>query len=519
MKNTERRNFIKMMGLASMASASNSLLANVELSMSSEQSQMTHKMAVRHLSDPLVGIQISPHSILDEGVEYCLDLLREKGQINTLFMNVNSYYGGMGKDLNVLGDHGRPKVDNSKRSLPLMWLNHDDSFFTKTSLRYPRRNPDRTFGKRDILHELPEPLLQRGMNLYLRFYEGWGEARGKTIPGWSEKCTSIDMYGNRHELPCWNKPDLKEFWKATFADVCTNYQISGIQFGAERSGSLRQVLYGLAPATCFCSDCAARAARMNVDLGRAREGNIVLHEFIQDMKSNKSIPPEGVLSKLFRIIFNYPEVLQWDKEDRRAREEFYQACYDKVKSINKDIQFGIHITDTQARCPIENAQTQYGRMQSFADFIKIIAYHDIGGVRMARNVGRLQDGILRDLEIQTILDIILQSLRMDKRTGLTSQKISTDGLPPAAYVHRIVERSVAQIDDDTHIYAGIGFDIPKGKDWNGEKFPSTPREIREAVYAAVNAGAKGIVASREYEEMEGENIEAFGRAIIEISRT
>ena len=32
-------------------------------------------------------------------------------------MNVNSYYGGMGKDLNVLGDHGVPKI-NSTRELP-----------------------------------------------------------------------------------------------------------------------------------------------------------------------------------------------------------------------------------------------------------------------------------------------------------------------------------------------------------------------------------------------------------------
>ena len=215
------------------------------------------------------------------------------------------------------------------------------------------------------------------------------------------------------------------------------------------------------------------------------------------------------MSKLFRLIFDYPEVLQWDKEDRLSREEFYQACYDQVKAINPDIQFGIHITDTQARCPIENAQTHYNRMQPFADFIKIISYHDIGGVRMARNVRRLQKGMLRDLQINTILDIVLQTLGFEDTSHISINQIDSEGLPSSEYVSRIIDRSVRQITDDTAILAGIGFDIPKGKDWNGDKFPSEPKEIEAAVVAAVNAGAKGIVASREYEEMELSSIKAF----------
>ena len=235
----------------------------------------------KKLSQGTVGVQISPHSILDEGVPYCLDLLKDQGQINTLFMNVNSYYGGMGKDLNVLGDHGKPKIDNSQRELPLLWINHDEKFFKNTSLRYPRRDSSKTYGDTQIFDTLPKELEQRDMKVYLRFYEGWGKSRANTIPGWNDKITSIDMYGKPHELPCWNKPDLTEFWKATFADVATNYQIDGIQFGAERSGSLRQVLYGLAPATCFCPDCQKRAAEKNIDLGRVKEGNIKLYEFIR----------------------------------------------------------------------------------------------------------------------------------------------------------------------------------------------------------------------------------------------
>ncbi len=52
----------------------------------------------------------------------------------------------MGKDLNVLGDHGKPKVDNSKRTLPLLWMDPDERFFTNTTLRCPKR--DRSSGFR-----------------------------------------------------------------------------------------------------------------------------------------------------------------------------------------------------------------------------------------------------------------------------------------------------------------------------------------------------------------------------------
>ena len=513
MKETGRRKFIKSIGTAGAAAATAPLWTSCE-DKSTEKKAVNKEIAANvKLEDPTIGVQISPHSILDEGVDHCLDLLKEKGQVNTLFMNVNSYYGGMGKDLNVLGDHGVPKIDNSTRELPLMWLNHDDSFFKNTTLRYPKRDTSKAYGTTDIFAEIAQGVKDRGMKLYLRFYEGWGKARATTIPGWEEKIWSKDMYGNPHELPCWNKPDLTEFWKATFADVATNYNIDGIQFGAERSGSFRQVLYGLAPATCFCNYCEDRAAKKNIDLGRVKEGNIKIYEFIMAMKANKMVPAEGVLAKLLRLIFEYPEVLMWDKEDRLSRDEVYQACYDQVKAVDENIQFGIHITDTQARCPIEHAQTHYNNMQSYSDFIKIIAYHDIGGVRMARNMRRLQQGMLRDLEVETILDMVLQTLGFDDSGNIDLNQIDTQGLPSVEYVSNIVRRSVGQIDDDTKIYAGIGFDIPKGKDWNGDKFPSEPKEIEAAVLAAFNAGAKGIVASREYEEMEQKSIEAFGNAV------
>lgn len=43
--------------------------------------------------DPFVGIQIASHSFYGEGIDYCLDLLRETGRINALMISSLSYYG------------------------------------------------------------------------------------------------------------------------------------------------------------------------------------------------------------------------------------------------------------------------------------------------------------------------------------------------------------------------------------------------------------------------------------------
>jgi hypothetical protein len=58
-------------------------------------------------------------------------------------------------------------------------------------------------------------------------------------------------------------------------------------------------------------------------------------------------------------------------------------------------------------------------------------------------------------------------------------------------------------------------DIPKGSGWGTNPWHSDPESIYEAVKLAFAAGATGVVASREYEEMTLPSLEAFGRGIRE----
>ena len=59
------------------------------------------------------------------------------------------------------------------------------------------------------------------------------------------------------------------------------------------------------------------------------------------------------------------------------------------------------------------------------------------------------------------------------------------------------------------VYPGVGFDIPFGSD----HFPSAADKVYQATYRAFEAGAKGLIISREYDEMRVDNLRAVGRAI------
>src|SRR5262245_65973489 len=73
------------------------------------------------------------------------------------------------------------------------------------------------------------------------------------------------------------------------------------------------------------------------------------------------------------------------------------------------------------------------------------------------------------------------------------------------YVYRETRHSVASAPGKTKIYPGIGFNVPGAGD--------DPETVARVVQKAYEAGANGVVASREYEEMTVPNLEAFGRAV------
>ena len=146
-----------------------------------------------------------------------------------------------------------------------------------------------------------------------------------------------------------------------------------------------------------------------------------------------------------------------------------------------------------------------------ADFIKIIAYHNVLSPRIRDwYLPRFQRTILGEMSLETSLEIYYDLFGYDKRVEPSLAELGRRGFTPD-YVFRETKRSVASANGRTKIYTGVGFDVPGGP-------PDDPDAIYRATLNAFAAGAHGIVVSREYEEMEIPHLRAVGRAVREVMR-
>src|SRR3954454_19028887 len=83
------------------------------------------------------GIQMGPHTILDEGIDRTLDLIAETAAINAVMPYSHAYNAALVKPLRDRADHGVPLRDNSGRRFPLVWVHTHEQYYKDTALRHP----------------------------------------------------------------------------------------------------------------------------------------------------------------------------------------------------------------------------------------------------------------------------------------------------------------------------------------------------------------------------------------------
>jgi len=465
------------------------------------------------VSDKLIGVQIGAHSIFDEGANHCLDLLTDTAGVNALFVYSHTYQQfARGRTLEALADHGLPVPDPSTRNLPQVWVTPHDEFYTNTSLRH-HIDPASEYAGRDVLAELAEPAKKRGIKLYARILEGSGTDLVASIPNWI-KALTVDVYGRIYHLPCWNNPDYRNWWLGTVEDLFKSYDLDGFQFGSERVGPLSNVILKNEPPVCFCRHCLAKAVEQGISIERARVGWRKLHETMNSLYAGEAVSNDNVMIVLFRLFMQYPEILEWQQLWRQSREALSRLIYGAAKAIRPDADVGIHIDHQQSTWDLfHRAEMSYEEMTPFADFIKPIVYHDILGPRIRHwYFERIQSALLRDVSLEQSLKMfyLLRGYDPDKEPAL--EDLSTTGFSEE-YVYKETLRCVQSVNGKARVYAGVGFDVP----WNREHFYSDPEKVYAATYRAFDAGADGIVISREYDEMRVENLRAVGRAVKSIN--
>jgi len=463
----------------------------------------------------LVGIQMGPHTMLDEGIEHSLDLCQETASIDTIFTYCHSYGGDVHKPLAWLAtDHGVPVIDQRTRKLPNVWVKQHDQYYKNTTLRHPKVDPTFAYHDRDLFAEMIKPLRARQMKVYPRILE----AGGRGIENFS-KVVTVNVYGKPTTVGCWNHPEYKAFWNATVEDLFRSYDVDGFQWGAERASPLTNVIQNgnENSASCFCQYCRARGKAHGIDAERARKGFEDVLLYVQGMRAGTLKPADGAAAAFLRIIMRYPEVLAWDYQYRLAREEIMKGMYDTIKSIKPSAPVGWHVDHWATSMDmIARAAMSYAEMAPWSDYLKVVVYHAVTAPRTRGWVANDQRSVLSQLTLQEALNLHNDLFGYDKKLEAKADELTKGGTPD--YVYRETKRSVASAEGKTKIYPGIGFNLPPA----GTP-PNVPTDDPETIYQCVikayEAGANGIVVSREYEELTVPNLRAVGRAVRELHKT
>ncbi len=459
------------------------------------------------------AVQIAPANLLDEGIERCLDLLQTDASINTLLCYSHTYHlNGVGST-NVLADHGLPTAGSGERRLPSRWVRYDPSAFKGKSIGHQAPDSSFEYGDRDAFAGIVSATQRRGMKVHARILEASMQAKSR-LPGY-ESVATLRIDGRPGGGPCWNHPAYVEWLVTTVAELFKTYPLDGFQFGAERVGPLSRVLFSGATPECFCLHCVARNKQRGIDAERAKAGFAALQHLIRGLETGEATPEDGVLVSVFRVLMQYPEVLSWEREWFAADEENGRRLYEAVKETAPNAQFGRHIDHQRSSWdPIYRAAVDYGQIARNCDYIKPILYHDVLGRRMRWwAVERMQARVFGDFTRDQTLQALYAMLGYDGELEPGLDELDTRGMSPE-YVFRETRRTVAGAGGKAHVYSGIGLDVPWHlPDGGMELMPSDPETIVAACQRAIDAGASGLVASREYDEMSLSSLRAFGRAV------
>lgn len=460
---------------------------------------------------PTVGIQVGAVSFVDEGTDKVLDGFKEMAAINTLFLATFTYGRGIGGRQprgNPLPDHGKQEYDDNYRGGNFATPHAE--YYKNTTIK-PERAPDHP--GYDVIAEVLPAARRRGIKVICWFEDVFA----RDVPGLGE-ALEVNVHGAPGARLCLRNPNTRNFWLGMVEDYLRSYDVDGLMWGSERQGPLNNALGashggGPAPDTvgCFCPHCLEAARREAINVERARKGYLALASWIKG-QLDKKFPTDGSFVTFWRILVEHPEVLAWERLWNEGLRDTYRDMYRKAHSIAPGKPIGWHIWHTNSFAPFYRAEQDYEQFAQYSDFLKVVMYNNCGGPRMARYIRNVHSTLFADLTPEQTLELTYRVQKYADEKSL--DRIAREGLT-ADYVLRETRRAVAGVSGaarQTNIWPGIDIDIPTGP--NEKK--TQAEDVYQAVRAAFQGGASGVILSRKYSEMKLDNLRAAGRAIREL---
>src|SRR3954470_5710450 len=454
---------------------------------------------------PMIGIQIGAVSFVDEGTGKVLDALQEMAAINTLFVASFTYGRGIaGRQLpsQPLPDHGRQEYDTVTFRGGNYATPHPQ-FYRNTSIA-PEHAPDH--GAYDVLADVIPKARRRGMRI-IPWFE---DVIAADVPGF-DRAREVVLTGPASTFACSRNPSTRNFWLGLVEDYLRSYDVDGLMWGSERQGPLGNVLgtnHGGAGAggrlACFCPYCIDAAKKEGINVDRAKDGYTRLSAWAAAVAGGTR-PADGAFVTFWRMLVEYPEILAWERLWNEALNDTYRDMYRLAHQIAPAKGIGWHVWHNNTFSPFYRAEQDYAAFSRYSDFLKVVMYNLCGGERLAQYVRGASRSLFADVPPERVLDLTydVQQFRAGSLTELAAAGL------PAEYVRRETKRAIAGAGPVMKIWPGLDVDIPTA----ATSKKTQPADVYDAVKAAFDGGAHGVLLSRKYSEMRLDNIRAAGRAL------
>lgn len=453
-----------------------------------------------------IGIQIGAISFVDEGVTPVLDWLQEHAGVNALCISALSWSrGNAGRATEGYPDHGPAEPDHLKGGA--MYRLHPQ-YYGGTSLKEFTAPDPLTHGFDTLGDVIPEAR-QRGMKVYPYYCEtAQSTIRHLWQPGW-HNFLDVDHRGRLATRPSLLNPDYMAWWRSVIDDWFNNYELDGLLWGIERQSPLMDLLGG-DTTTGFDRHFRDEAHRRGIDVQRAIAGYGAVEEFLAGVRGG-AVPRDGFFVTFLRTLLHHPDVFMWEKLWLDAHRDFYYQIAGAVKFYNPKHEMGYGIWQViNTFNPYLKAQYDFAELTHYADWLKPVLYDVPAGARFAKFARGWQQTILRDASPEAVVDGMARLLQLDIAP---LAELPMAGFSPD-YVRQATARLVEATQGQVKVYPGIGIGAPSGP---GAKDIS-PKDVHDAVVAAYEGGASGLLLSRNYSEARLTDLAAVGATLKELGR-
>jgi hypothetical protein len=458
-----------------------------------------------------IGIQVGAVSFVDEGTDRVLDLLQERGAVDTIYLTTFTYGRGLaGRQIpgHAFPDHGAQESDEETFHGGNYAMPHPE-FYRDTVLKQTRATDH---GDLDIVATVLPAARKRSMRVVCSIEDVFRN----DVPGVKD-VSEVDLQGRRGGGLCLCHPDVRAFWTGLATDLCKSYDIDGILFFNERNGPLLNALgashaqsIASSRVTCFCEHHQRAAKERGINFERAHQGYQKLDHFIQAALQGQR-PSDGYFVEFWRLLVEWPEILAWDRLFDAAKHQVLAEVNAAVKRVRTALQVGFHIEHVNSFNPIFRATRSYADLATKADFLKVVVYNNCGGERYAHFIRNVGSTVFRDVPKEELLRFNNHLLNYGDEAKL--DELAGAGLS-SDYVFRETQRALAGVQGKCEVLPGIDIGIPTDK--NSRQ--ASPEDTYAAVTAALKAGAQGVILSRKYSEMRLANLEAAGRAARDVRK-